>query len=144
MNTQTIKNLKFDRVYHHFMEWEENKHNMWGVVENRKLWLKKAIKFTGDHRLYGRFMMRVVHEWPISCENALTDQSLNHKAWVGHAACALALECPEDITREAWGLLTDEQRLLANNEAEKAILCWKINYAKSKGLLRDVEEEMLF
>lgn len=144
MNIQAIKDLRFERIYHHFMEWEENKYNMWGAVENRKAFLNKAIKFTGDHSLYGRFMMRVVNEWPISCENALTDYSINQKAWVGHAACALALECPEDITREAWSKLTDEQRLLANNEAEKAILCWKINYAKSKGLLQDVDDEMLF
>jgi len=139
-----LNQLKFDRVYHHYLDWEEINFNMWGTVENRKKYLKKAIDFTGDHKKYGRFMMRVINEWPISCENALTDNSLNQKAWVGHAACALAIGCPEDITREAWGLLTDEQRLLANKEADRAIECWKINYAKSKGLLRDMEKEMLF
>lgn len=134
---------KLPRVYRHYMEWEEIDHNMWGSVENRKLWLKRAIEFTSDHKKYGRFMMRVINEWPISCENALTDYSLNRKAWVGHAACALAIGCPEDITREAWGNLTDEQQLLANKEAERAIREWEDNYRKSRGLYSNMGREML-
>lgn len=144
LKMQSLKSLKFDRVYHPYWDWEEVNFNMWGTVENKKLWLNRAVKFTGDHKKYGRFMMRVVNEWKFSCENALTDYSLNQRAWVGHAAVAMAIGCPESITREAWGLLTDEQRLLANKEADRAIDCWKYNYAKSRGLLSNVEEEMLF
>jgi hypothetical protein len=126
--------MKFDRVYRPWDEWEEIEFNMWGSVSNRSSMLKKAIKFTSDHKKYGRFMLRVVNEWPNSCENALTDYSLNRKAWVGHAACALAIACPEDITREAWGKLSNEQQLLANNQAGFAIQKWEERYAKSKGI----------
>lgn len=117
---------------------------MWGTVNDRRAYLDRAIEFTGDHKLYGSFMLRVVREWPISCENALTDERLSKKAWIGHAACALAFGCPEDIVRQAWGYLSDEQRLLANREAERAIRLWRIDYAKSKGLLPDMEAQMLF
>ena len=117
---------------------------MWGTVSDRKLYLKKAIEFTGDHKKYGRFMMKVAKKWPISCENALTDKSINRKAWIGHAACAMALECPEDITREAWKHLTYEQQLLANQEAQRAIELWEYNYKKDKGIHTDMEEPMLF
>jgi len=136
--------LKFNRVYRPYWDWEEVNANMWGAVKNSKAATKKAVVFTGDHRLYGRFMMRVVNEWPNSCENALTDYSLNRKAWVGHAACALALGIPENITRLAWGKLTDEQRLLANKEAERAIQHWEYNYAKSHGLHKSMGEALLF
>lgn len=139
-----MKKIQLERVYHHWADWEEVRYNMWGTVENRRRWAKAAIEFTSDHKRYGRFMMRVIDEWPISCENALTDPSLNQKAWIGHAACALALECPEDITREAWSHLTDEQQLLANQKAQHAIDTWKMRYAKSKGLLPDMGDEMLF
>ena len=140
-----MKRSDIKRVYKPFTEWEEIDHNMWGCVQDRKLWLKKAIKFTSDHKRYGRFMMRVVNEWPVSCENALTDSTLNRKAWVGHAACALALGCPEDITRQAWGMLTDEQQFLANKEAERAIRVWEYNYcSKDKHLHSDMDAEMLF
>lgn len=135
--------MKFERVYHPVWDWEENQHNMWGDVKNRYAMLNKAINFTGDHKKYGRFMMRVIKEWPVSCENALTDSNLNRKAWVGHAACALALGCPEDITRKAWGELSDEQRVLANREAERAIQQWEHDYAKSFGLHRGMEKQML-
>lgn len=135
--------MKFKRVYHHYLDWEEINFNMWGAVDNRKRFLKKAIEFTSDHQKYGRFMMRVVNEWTISCENALTDYSLNRRAWVGHAACALAIGCPEDITREAWGNLTDEQQFLANAQADRAIQYWEINYSQSNGLQEDMEGTLL-
>ena len=138
-----LTSLKFPRVYHQWQQWEEIKHNMWGQVSDRQKHLDQAIQFTGNHKKYGAYMMRVVTEWPISCENALTDERLSKRAWVGHAACALALGCPEDIVRQAWGYLTDEQRLLANREAERAIRHWRTNYAKSKGLLPDLERQML-
>jgi hypothetical protein len=119
------------RIYHPYTSWEEIQANMWGEVDNREKFIALAIKFTGDHKRYGSYMKRVVREWPVSCENALTDHALNKKAWIGHAACALALGCPEDITREAWGHLTDEQRILANQEAGRAIRMWEQSQIES-------------
>jgi hypothetical protein len=140
---KVVLTMKIERVYHPYWDWEEVEFNMWGTVDDRKKWLKKAIEFTGDHKKYGRFMMRVINEWPISCENALTDSMINRKAWIGHAAVALAIQCPEDIVREAWGLLTDEQRLLANKEAERAVQTWENNYLQSKGLCDNVGGSLL-
>ena len=117
---------------------------MWGEIQDQKVCLEKAIKFTGNHNEYGKYMLRVVHEWKFSCENALTDRNLNRRAWVGHAACALALNCPEHITRQAWSFLTDEQRFLANKEADRAIRVWEHNYRKSKNIRKDVGGQMLF
>lgn len=136
--------MQFRRVYHPFWDWEEVDHNMWGEVKNKKKALSRAIKFTGDHRKYGRFMMRVVKEWPVSCENALTDYNRNRRAWVGHAACALAEGIPEDIVRLAWGELTDEQQILANREADRAIDWWENNYAKDKKIPGYMAKEVLF
>lgn len=117
---------------------------MWGTVDNHSDWLAKAEAFTGDHELYGQFMMRVIREWPISCENALTDSNLNRKAWIGHAACALAFGCPEDIVRKAWGRLTDEQRVLANKKAARAIAAWERDYRARFAIREDVEKQVLF
>ena len=134
---------KFKRVYHPYTEWEEVTYNMWGDVENEKEWLERAISFTSDHMLYGSFMMRVVSEWPISCENALTDYNMNRKAWIGHAAAALAMQCPEHITRKAWRYLSYEQQYLANEEASRAIRAWENNYLKSKQLCEGVGGALL-
>lgn len=102
-----------------------------------------AIDFTGNHNLYGFYMNQVIDSWKISCENAFTDELLNKKAWIGHAACALALSCPENITRKAWGLLSDEQRYLANEQAEKAIQRWRLSYIKGGDLHKDVGQQVL-
>lgn len=116
--------------------WEEVKFNMWGKVDDNRLYLDKAIEFTGDHKLYGSFMMKVVNDWPYSCENALTDYHMNRRAWIGHAACALAIGCPENITRQAWKDLSYEQQYLANKEASRAIRAWENMYIES-GKLRE-------
>jgi len=134
---------KFKRVYHPYALWEEISHNMWGDVENEKQWLEKAIEFTGNYKLYGSFMQRVIKEWPISCENALTDYNMNRKAWIGHAAAALAMQCPEHITRKAWKHLSYEQQYLANEEASRAIRAWENNYLKSKQLCESVGGALL-
>ena len=89
-------------------------------------------------------MMRVVQEWKYSCENALTDEYISKKAWIGHAAVALALNIPEHVTRKAWGFLTDEQQLLANDEARKAIQTWEHDQIKDSCLCENVGRQMLF
>ena len=132
------------RVYHPFTEWEEMRFNMWGCVKDTSKALDQAITFTGDYIKYGESMLQVVREWPISCENALTDPALNKKAWVGHAAVALTLKIPEHITRQAWGFLTYEQRLLANQKADFAIKVWQHNYFKDKQLYQNMGGQMLF
>lgn len=135
--------MKLNRVYHPVSKWEECNFNMWGEVEDRAAALKLAIEFTGNHEKYGSYMQRVIREWPISCENALTDYNLNRRAWLGHAACAMFAKIPEDITREAWRHLTNEQQLLANNQAERAIRDWEIDYEKGRGIYTDMEAQML-
>jgi len=138
-----VSRWKFDRVYHPVSAWEEVLFNMWGEATCNKTAMEQAIGLTSDHKEYGGYMMRVVKEWPVSCENALTDNSLNKRAWVGHAACALAINCPEDITRKAWGFLTDGQQLLANKAADRAICWWSLNYAKSKNILSEMGGTLL-
>jgi hypothetical protein len=136
--------MKLQRIWRPIESWEEISHNMWGEAKNRRELLRRAVIFTGNHRLYGRYMARVVAEWSNSCANALTDYNLNRRAWVGHAACALALQCPEDVTREAWGRLTDEQRLLANRQADRAIQSWELRHRQSLGIRSDLAAPLLF
>ena len=98
---------------------------MWGRVSNRESYLAVAIEFTGNAKLYGEHMLRVTREWKYSCEHNLTALDQNRQAWIGHAACALAFMCPEDIVREAWGHLKEQQQIEANNVADIAIRDWE-------------------
>ena len=130
MQIQKVLTNRYDlfEIWHPYWEWEEVSHNMWGSIADHKTWLGKAIEFTGNHELYGYWMMRVANEWPRSCEQNLTKTG-NKRAWIGHAAVAMATQCPEDVVREAWGYLTQEQQDLANDQAQKAIDYWRYKNA---------------
>lgn len=134
---------KASRIYHPISKWEEIGAGMWDKSKDRKTDIKRAIEFTGNHRLYGKYMMQVVKEWVFSCENSLTNSDINHKAFIGHCAAAKALGLPEDIVRQAWGLLTDEQRRKADMAAERAIRWWWDNKGEDCEVCKSMGIEML-
>jgi hypothetical protein len=118
-------------VYHPYWNWEDWKAGMWFPVygESKKRLLKEAIEFTGTAKLYGEYMGKVILAWPVASEHNLTNASMNRLAWIGHAATFYAIQCPEMITREAWGHLSEQQRNEANDEAQKALNAWSKFYA---------------
>lgn len=120
------------KIWHHYLKWEEYQAGMWNTItgEKRQELLNQAIEFTGNVDLYGSWMLRVITEWPISCEQHLSDVHMNRQAWIGHAACCLATGIPEDITRAAWANLSPETQTLANEKAQTAIQIWELNHAK--------------
>lgn len=100
---------------------------------DEEIYLSKAVEFMKDHKLFGKWMMQVTKMWKVACEQNLTDTSMNRRAWMGQSACNLAIGCPEYITRLAWWQLTDEEKRLANNEADKAISQWEFNHVSFSG-----------
>ena len=142
------------RIYHPYWTWEDFQAGMWNKApkDKEEAMLKTAIEFTGDHIKYGAAMRRVTKEWPISCENNLTDINQNRKAWLGHAACCLEIRIPEYIIRAAWKQLTEEQRILANEQADFYINEWlnksesqlRFNYeTENNRVYKDMGEEVL-
>jgi len=121
------------QVYHHYSLWEDYKNGMYNkAIDDKAKMLDKAIDFTGNCNLYGHWMLEVIKIWNISCEHNLTNLSINRKAWIGHAACCMAIGCPEHITREAWGFLSEKQQKDANDKADYAIMKWEENYHGTK------------
>jgi hypothetical protein len=111
------------QIYFPYFLWEDWKYGMWRNIygKEREDLLMRAIEFTGDYKLYGSYMLKVLDKMPYGCLVNLTNPAINHQAWIGHAACCLAINCPEDITRLAWHQLTQKQQDDANLEADKAI-----------------------
>jgi hypothetical protein len=122
------------RIYHPYKKWEDYNAGMWSAPSkaDREKHFQRAIDFTGDADLYGSYMMRVVKEWRFACEHNLTNPSMNKLAWIGHCAACLAFRCPEYVTREAWGELTDEQRTRADAKAQEALDYW-MEHRKRRG-----------
>jgi hypothetical protein len=112
-----------EQKYHHFKTWECNKFGMYEttcfmdeykMIEDCKLllscpeWLQECMIF-------------VTHHWQYSAEQFLTNINRNRQAYLGQAACCMMHGAPEYTTKKAWNLLTDEQRLKANDVADYAI-----------------------
>jgi hypothetical protein len=116
---------KTKQIFVHYNLWED--HAMWRTLTRLEEpeFRKMAIDFTGDYIRYGRAMMKVIDQWPNTCMNSLSNPSINRRAFIGHAACQLEINCPEYIVRQAWWMLNENQRILADKEADKAIQEWE-------------------
>lgn len=122
------------RIYHPYTTWEDFKAGMWRKCDkaDEERILPSAVAFTGDHLRYGSFMLQVALGWPFACEHNLTDVAMNRRAWIGHAACCLAIGAPEYLTRRAWWMLTQEQRDAADAQADSAIREWTWRHKQTR------------
>ena len=121
------------RVYYPYELWEEVKYGMYKAIdENSKaLYLEKAIELLSNPKELELYMQKTVLFWPYSTERNFTTPGLNKQAWLGQAACCLYAEVPESITKDAWSLLSDKQRKLANEAADRVYAKWEKSYAKN-------------
>jgi hypothetical protein len=122
------------RSYYHFEVWEDYMNGMYETLtgKERNIMLNKAITLASDSKLFGEWMLKVVNDWPLCCAQNLTDQHTNQRAWIGQAAICMALKCPEDLTRIAWGCISKQQQEEANAQADIAIEEW--NEKQNNGL----------
>ena len=113
------------RIFHHFKYWEDFLHGMYNEDRNgRPARVQKAVSVLGVPETCEQAMQRVVEEWPIATEYNLSNAEINRRAWLGQAACSIWADVHEDETREAWGILTAEQRQMANAIATRIIKAW--------------------
>lgn len=101
---------------------------MWRKVDEDESLINLAVSFTSNNILYGIWMRYVIKNWQFTMVNNITNPSLNKRAFVGHCAVSAALNIPEHIVRLAWSRLTDNQRILADQQAQNAINEWTEKY----------------
>jgi len=70
---------------------------------------------------------KVITEWVYSCEQFLTNTSINKIAWLGQASACYHLGLPCKF-RSGFNLLDNKQKKIANNMAEKYYKIWKEKY----------------
>lgn len=117
--------------YYHYTVWEDFQNGMYDEVkEGRNERVKQAVELLSNTDLLYEQMTRVTKEWKFATEQNLTNKSINHQAFLGQTACNIWKGIKEDETREAWGLLTCEQRYKANKIADKVFDEWSANYER--------------
>lgn len=134
-----------ERIYIPYWNWEDWIAGMWRTLSKSEEagHLKACIAFTGDHVVYGSAMGEVIEAWPNTMLNSLTNPLCNKRAFLGHCACQYKINCPEYITRIAWRQLTEDQRVKADDVAQRTIDRW-INERKNKSIHKDMGIQMLF
>lgn len=109
-----------------YTEWEDWKAGMYRDAESidRERLIRDAAGLLADPNRLAAAMRSVTTEWRFASEANLHEPP-NNRAWLGQAACCFACGTPEDLTRAAWGRLTDSQRIAANRVADRVIDEWR-------------------
>lgn len=114
-----------ERIFHHYDKWEDYHAGMYSEIrDGRKERVQQAALILGTPSICEQAMEKVVSEWTIATEYNLSNAEINRKAWLGQAACSCWAGIHEDETREAWGIMTIEQRTKANEIAARIIKKW--------------------
>lgn len=115
------------RIFHHFSLWEDYHAGMYNEnKDGRQERVRKAAEILGTPDVCRAAMEKVVTEWEKATEYNLSNLEINRKAWLGQAACSCYAGIHEDETREAWGIMTEAQRIEANRIAAAIIKKWQV------------------
>lgn len=120
-----------ERIYHRYEIWEDYQNGMYNECkEGRSERVFEAARILGTPAICEKAMRKVIKEWKICTEYNLSNVGVNRKAWLGQAACSCYANIHEDETREAWGIMTEEQRITANRIAQHLINKWQQEHEK--------------
>lgn len=112
-------------IYHHYTKWEDFQNGMYNEEKDgRKERIQKAIQILSTGKLCCKAMRMVTSNWKYACEQNLSNNIYGHRAFLGQAACNIYAGVHEDETRQAWGMLTDDQRKQANGIADMIYREW--------------------
>lgn len=125
--------MEIKRIYHHYEKWEDWKHGFYDNVsgKNKHELIKKVIELFSSQEKTQLYMSKVINEWKYSCEQNLTNMSMNRVAYLGQAACCLYAGVPSTITMEAWNKVEEYNRNNADEIAKSLIKKWEVNYAEN-------------
>lgn len=127
--------MKINQIYHHFSKWEDYKYGFYNSsCENIKEHIEKSIKLLSCEKTFYKYAKEVIENWVFSCEQNLTDPSLNKIAYIGQSACCYANKTPSFVTRLAWSYIDEDKQAKANKVAQKIIKEWQIKHI-NKGSL---------
>lgn len=132
-----------ERIYHKYEVWEDYKNGMYNdsdVLDKDKLVFESIKLLSSPDRFYN-VMDKILKEWVNSCDENLSNKSINRRAWLGAAACSFNHKCPEYLTRIAWSLMNPDKQAQANNLATLIIEKYE---RKNKGLHKTMGNELLF
>lgn len=102
-----------DRIFHTWDEWECYPAGFYDPKPPKGLTIEEAkaayTDFLRDGQRFGNAVMRLIKEWPNSCEHYLTNERMNRIAWIGQAAMCLETGVSKFFCGGFFKLSKDEQ-----------------------------------
>lgn len=121
------KRIRISRIFHPYTRWEDYRNGFYDTVavKEKEEKIQKVLELFNNKEITEKMMRHVINHWKYSCENNLTNYSLNRVAWIGQAACCVYFRVPNTITMEAWNLLSKEVQERSNDIANMVIREWE-------------------
>lgn len=114
-----------NRAFSHYHNWEDYQS---GFYKSCRCKDKRKFQQSREMLLnpvrFAESAWKAFDVWPVTCAVNLTNTSINHKAWIGHAAAFVSHHACEKCTISAWHSLSSEEQLIANNVADLAVKEW--------------------
>lgn len=118
------------RVFRPYWEWECFHAGMYETLPPPPMTgdeAKEAYRaFLADLDRFDAAISKVFREWPKSCEQFLTNKSINRIAWIGQASMCIETGVPE-VFKSGFALLNQDQMGAANGLAKKRLDQWVLD-----------------
>jgi len=115
------------RIYHHWTKWECYKAGFFGSSLPEGIVKEEAesqyAEFLSDIELFTYSMECVINEWPNSCDQFLSNASMNRIAWLGQSSMCLYSGVPSRY-KSGFRLMSDDKQNNANLAAKKILERW--------------------
>lgn len=113
------------RIYHPYHLWEDWKAGFYkNKIKDQELIISKCVQLLSNEVEFKKAVERVINEWPYSCDNNLSNPSLNKVAYIGQAACCITFGAPSFLTKLAWVFVSEESKIQADKIAMNAVETW--------------------
>lgn len=116
-----------DRIYHTWDKWECYRAGFFEVHPPKNITDDQCVEYyrdlLKDIAEFKAVMIKIISEWPKSCEHNLTNERMNRIAWMGQSALCYKYGIPAKY-RGGYNLLTEQEQQDADNAALEIINVW--------------------
>lgn len=116
------------RHWHHWLLWECVSGGMYETLSpaghSADTALRAYTEFLRNLPRFEKALNRVLVEWPLSCQQFLSNPNINKIAWLGQSSMCIATGVPRQF-RVGFARLTEQEQLAANRLAAIYLHWWE-------------------
>lgn len=121
-------------AFAHYREWECYSAGFWNTCSSNhtERSIAESAKLLANKTKFAAVCVQVVDKWPVSVGVHFTNQGKNSKSYLGQAACFIRCGSLRCCTAAAWWTLSEKERRIANEVAQREIDLWLSENANSQ------------